>query len=133
MSALVIFSADVARLATFYELVLDARPTREASGDIRLVTDHDEVLVHTVPRAVAGGIEVSVPPEPRERSPLKPVFEVLSLPTALERVEQAGGLVTARTFQYQGSTRHDVVDPDGNVIQLRSGAGVTGGGEGLDA
>jgi predicted enzyme related to lactoylglutathione lyase len=119
MGALVIFSPDVERLATFYELVLDARPTAEDSGDVRLSTDGDEILVHTVPRAVAARIEISVPPEPREGSALKPVFEVSSLPTALGRVEPAGGVVTERTFRHQGVTRHDVVDPDGNVIQLR--------------
>ncbi len=120
VGALVIFSPDVVRLAAFYEVVLDAHPTREDSGDVRLVTDRDEILVHTVPRAVAAGIEISVPPEPREGSALKPVFEVSSLPTALGRVEPAGGVVTERTFRLQGVTRHDVVDPDGNVIQLRS-------------
>jgi predicted enzyme related to lactoylglutathione lyase len=119
MGALVIFSPDVGRLATFYEMVLDARPTTEDSGDVRLRTDRDEVLVHAIPRAVAAGIEISVPPEPREGSALKPVFEVSSLPTALGRVEPAGGVVTERTFRHQGVTRHDVVDPDGNVIQLR--------------
>jgi predicted enzyme related to lactoylglutathione lyase len=120
MGALVIFSPHVGRMARFYELVLDARPTTEDSGDVRLVTDEDEVLIHTVPRAVAVGIEIAVPPEPRGDSPLKPVFEVPSLTTALGHVERSGGVVTARTFRYQGVTRHDVVDPDGNVIQLRS-------------
>ncbi len=50
---------------------------------------------------------------------LKPVFEVASLADALALVEHAGGSVTDFTFQIDGSTRHDVVDPDGNVLQLR--------------
>ncbi|HEY3843605.1 MAG TPA: hypothetical protein VGL48_10180 [Acidimicrobiales bacterium] len=51
---------------------------------------------------------------------MKPVFEVRSLPEALQLVEAYGGVATSRTFRVEGITRHDVVDPDGNVIQLRS-------------
>jgi predicted enzyme related to lactoylglutathione lyase len=43
-----------------------------------------------------------------------------SLHTALEAVELNGGVATGRTFSMDGLTRHDVLDPDGNVIQLRS-------------
>jgi predicted enzyme related to lactoylglutathione lyase len=120
MSALVIFSPNVPRLAKFYEMVLDLQPTIEASGDVRLRNDLDEVLVHSMPGGSAARIEISVPPAPREGSPMKPVFEVGSLPEALEQVEANGGVITSRTFRIEGTTRHDVIDPDGNVIQLRS-------------
>jgi predicted enzyme related to lactoylglutathione lyase len=120
MSALVIFSPDVRRLATFYERVLGAQPVAESGGDIRLVNDLDEILVHSIPEEVASGMVVTSPPVPRQNSPLKPVFEVGSLPSALQLVEAHGGVVTTRTFRIDDVTRHDVVDPDGNVIQLRS-------------
>jgi predicted enzyme related to lactoylglutathione lyase len=48
------------------------------------------------------------------------VFDVDSLRAALEAVERNGGVVTGRTFSIDGLTRHDVLDPDGNIIQLRS-------------
>jgi predicted enzyme related to lactoylglutathione lyase len=120
MSALVIFSPDVRRLASFYQRVLGAQPTIEGSGDIRLRTDLDEVLIHSMPKKIAAQIAISVPPAPRSDSPIKPVFEVASLSDALEHVEAAGGVVTTFTFRHEGLTRHDVLDPDGNVIQLRS-------------
>ena len=47
------------------------------------------------------------------------MFDVESLEAALEQVEAKGGVVTAMTFSIDGLTRHDVLDPDGNVIQLR--------------
>ena len=120
MSALVIFSPNVQRLATFYELVLEAQPIVESSGDIRLRNDLDEVLIHSMPARRAAQIEITEPPAPREDSAMKPVFEVRSLPEALQQVEANGGIATSRTFRIEGATRHDVVDPDGNVIQLRS-------------
>ena len=119
VSSLVVFSIDVQRLAAFYEFVLGAKPLKEPSGDIRLVNDRDEVLIHSIPKKIAKDIEISSPPAPRENSPLKPVFDVASLETSLDSVEAAGGVVTTRTFSLNGLTRHDVLDPDGNVIQLR--------------
>jgi catechol 2,3-dioxygenase-like lactoylglutathione lyase family enzyme len=123
MSAFVVFSPDVQRLATFYEVVLGARPLRESSGDIRVVSDRDEVLVHSIPRTAARDLEISTPPAPRDNAPIKPVFEVDSLAVALDGVRETGGLVTDRTFRLEGLVRHDVLDPDGNVVQLRSRTG----------
>jgi predicted enzyme related to lactoylglutathione lyase len=119
VSALVVFSVDVHRSAAFYEAVLEMTPTSESSGDIRLLNDREEVLIHSIPARIAKTIEIRIPPEPRDRSALKPVFNVGSLETALNEVRTMGGVVTDRTFSIDGLRRHDVLDPDGNVIQLR--------------
>jgi predicted enzyme related to lactoylglutathione lyase len=111
---------DVHRVALFYERILEAKAAAEPSGDTRLVTAVDEVLIHSMPKKVAKGIPVSAPPISRDDSALKPVFEVGSLSSALQRVAENGGVVTGRTFRFDGLTRHDILDPDGNVIQLRS-------------
>ncbi len=120
MSSLVVFSIDVNRLAMFYEMVLGATAAHEPTGDIRLMNERDEVLIHSIPEHIARTIEIACPPVPREGSPLKPVFNVVSLESALGSVEAAGGVVTDRAFSWDGFMRHDVLDPDGNVIQLRS-------------
>ncbi|HEY3843606.1 MAG TPA: hypothetical protein VGL48_10185 [Acidimicrobiales bacterium] len=64
MSALVIFSPNVQRLAGFYELVLEAQSIVESSGDVRLRNDLDEVLIHSIPGTRAAQIEIRVPPAP---------------------------------------------------------------------
>jgi hypothetical protein len=119
MIALVVFSIDVPRLAAFYEAVLHVTPTYEHSGDIRLLSDQEEVLIHAIPESIAKTIEIRVPPEPREGAAIKPVFEIGSLEAALDHVRAKGGVVTGRSFNINGVIRHDVLDPDGNVIQLR--------------
>jgi len=119
MSSLVIFSINVRRLAAFYETVLGAEPLEESSGDIRLINERDEVLIHSIPEKFSKDVAITSPPEPRDRSPLKPVFDVASLDRSLSGVEATGGVVTSRGFSLGGLTRRDVVDPDGNVIQLR--------------
>jgi predicted enzyme related to lactoylglutathione lyase len=120
MSALVIFSVDVRRLGTFYERVLGLEPSVEESGDIRLRGEQEELLIHSIPKRVANDIGLRVPPEPREECAVKPVFNVDSLEDSLDAVKVNGGGLTRRSFTVDGLTRHDVVDPDGNIIQLRS-------------
>jgi predicted enzyme related to lactoylglutathione lyase len=120
MSALVIFSVDVRRLGTFYERVLGLDPSVEESGDIRLRGEQEELLIHSIPERVANDIGLRVPPEPREECAVKPVFNVDSLEDSLDAVKVNGGGLTRRSFTLDGLTRHDVVDPDGNIIQLRS-------------
>jgi predicted enzyme related to lactoylglutathione lyase len=99
--------------------VLAGERTLESSRDIRIRNGRDEVLVHAARRA--GGRANATPSSssPRSDSPLKPGFEVASLSTASAQVERTGGLLTDRTFRIDASTRHDVVDPDGNVAPLR--------------
>lgn len=119
MGALVVFSPDVQRLANFYAAVLNAEALLEPSGDIRVTHDLAEVLVHSMSAKQAQALDIRYPPVPRESASFKPVFDVGSLESALDSVRATGGVVTDRTFTYEGLVRHDVVDPDGNVVQLR--------------
>ncbi|MCX6422253.1 MAG: hypothetical protein NT180_07790 [Actinobacteria bacterium] len=126
MGTLVIFSINVPRLADFYEAVVGVKrsPYPGDNGkDIRLRSDNEEILIHSIPAKIAKTISVQSPPEAREDTPIKPVFDVDSLTEALAEVSLKGGVVTERTFELDGLTRHDVLDTDGNVIQLRSLSG----------
>jgi len=123
MGALVVFSSDVRLMADFYSAVLEMAPTKSPSDsakDIRLKNDADEVLLHSIPASIAKTILIESPPEAREDSAIKPVFDVRSLTNALEQVSLKGGVITTRAFELDGLSRHDVLDPEGNVIQLRS-------------
>jgi len=123
MSALVIFAVNVKAVAKFYEAVLDYSPTPkpgDSKSDIRLGSEGEELLIHSIPARIAKTIVIDSPPEPREESAMKPVFDVDSISAALEQVSLLGGMVTERTFTLDGLTRHDIVDPEGNVVQLRS-------------
>ena len=119
MSSLVVFSQDVPRLAAFYEAVLDASSSHDSWGGIRLLGESVEMLVHPVPLGAADIGEAPTPAEPREDCAIKPVFDLASFDGALVAVVANGGVDTGRSFGIEGFTLHDVVDPDGNVIQLR--------------
>jgi len=123
VSSLVIFALNVKILSDFYKDVLSISPTPrpgDSNKDIRLGMNGEELLIHSIPNRIAKSIVIQSPPVPRENSAMKPVFDVESLSIALERVTLLGGIVTERTFTLGGLTRRDIVDPEGNVVQLRS-------------
>jgi predicted enzyme related to lactoylglutathione lyase len=123
MGALVIFAVNVKAVANFYAAVLglSAQPQPgDSKKDIRLGNGEAELLIHSIPPQISKTIVLQAPPAPREESAMKPVFNVNSLSIALEQVTLRGGIVTERTFTLNGLTRRDVVDPEGNIVQLRS-------------
>jgi hypothetical protein len=123
MTSLVIFAVNVKMLANFYEKVLDITPIPrpgDSTKDIRLGKDGEELLIHSIPARIAKSIVIESPPVPREVAAMKPVFDVKSLASAVEHVSVLGGIITDRTFTLDGLTRRDIVDPEGNVVQLRS-------------
>jgi predicted enzyme related to lactoylglutathione lyase len=123
MGALVIFAVNVKALASFYEAVLGLSPAPkpgDTKKDIRLGGKGLEILIHSMPPRISKTIVIKSPPVPRDIAAMKPVFDVKSLSKAEEQVALRGGVVTKVTFTLNGLTRRDVVDPEGNVIQLRS-------------
>ena len=123
MSALVIFAVNVKNVANFYQSILGLLPSAEpgdSKRDIRLRSEQDEILIHSIPTQIADTISLTSPPVPRDEMAMKPVFEVGSLSNALAQVPLLAGVVTDRTFTSDGVTRHDIIDPEGNVIQIRS-------------
>ena len=117
-----IFAVDVNRVANFYQAVLGVSPCPgegDNKKDLRLCKEGEEILIHSIPAHIAKTISVQSPPIAREDSAMKPVFNVSSLSESLEQVSVKGGVVTTMNFTLDGLTRHDVLDPEGNVIQLR--------------
>jgi predicted enzyme related to lactoylglutathione lyase len=120
---LVIFAVDVNKVAAFYQAVLGVSPRPNPGDnkkDLRLCRANEEILIHSIPAHITKTIKVQTPPAPRDDSAMKPIFDVEALTESLAQVSGKGGVVTAMTFTLDGLTRHDVLDPEGNVIQLRS-------------
>lgn len=123
MVNLVIFAVDVNKVAAFYQAVIGVSPCPNPGDnkkDLRLCKANEEILIHSIPMHIAKTFTVQSPPSPRDDIAMKPIFEVDSLAESLAQVSNYGGVVTKMTFTLDGQTRHDVLDPEGNVIQLRS-------------
>ncbi|MBI1378402.1 MAG: glyoxalase/bleomycin resistance/dioxygenase family protein [Frankiales bacterium] len=114
-----VYALDVDRVAAFYAAVLGLEVAERAEGYAVVRGEQCEVAVVAIPAAIAAGIEIADPPEVRESTPLKPVLLVPSLDAA-DLVVRAGGALApgARPWEFGGLRRLDVVDPEGNVVQL---------------
>lgn len=121
----VIFAKDVAKLARFYEQVVPMRAEGDDHGAIILETDALQLVIHPIPRAIAAGITITVPPQPRSNSAVKLVFAVDDLERVrAAAVQQGGGVKPDKaSFVARGFRACDGHDPEGNPIQFRVPAG----------
>ncbi len=77
-----------------------------------------------MPEAIARGITLAEPPEPREDTPLKTSFLVRSLDALRPVVLAHGGTLKAAgaAWAWRSALHLDGTDPEGNVLQFRCAA-----------
>jgi predicted enzyme related to lactoylglutathione lyase len=118
--AAVLFTINVARLATFYEHVIGME--RRAAHDDHVVLEQGvfRLTVHGIPAQYAKGITIATPPAVRESSALKLSFRVTSIVDARETAARFGGCIYEpdREWRDHAKTLCDGWDPDGNVFQV---------------
>ena len=85
-----------------------------------LTSSGTELILLQVPEHIAAAIEITAPPAIRSGTPIKPILLVASIPEALEVLPKTGGMKVpeANIWEFQGHLIQDIVDPEGNVIQL---------------
>lgn len=116
----VLYVVDLARMTAYYRdaLGLDLTGVQDGAADL----DCGGATLHLVqvPQHIAAGIEIASPPERREETPIKLVIAVDDLASARSRATALGGSVepAEREWSWNGTTRVDAVDPEGNVVQL---------------
>jgi hypothetical protein len=71
MGAVVIFTHDVKSLSRFYVNVLGGIETHESSGDVRVISATEEVIVHAIPPRLSTQFPKTQPSSPREDVSLK--------------------------------------------------------------
>jgi hypothetical protein len=118
-AGVVLFCADVPRLAQFYAAVAELSPVFIEPGLTVLAGTHVEIVLHAIPPAYAE--PVATPPVTREDAYCKPYFPVSDLARTRELVTRHGGAMHAveREFEHRGLRMCDAIDPEGNVIQFR--------------
>jgi catechol 2,3-dioxygenase-like lactoylglutathione lyase family enzyme len=58
------------------------------------------------------------PARRRSEVPVKLGFELANIEEAWSTIKALGGRISAKSWEFAGYRRQDVVDPEGNVIQL---------------
>jgi predicted enzyme related to lactoylglutathione lyase len=119
MASTAFFCVNPIKQGRFYEAVLGGNFSMNNGVPI-IKGESFEVLLLEIPDEIAKEIVIASPPAAREEVTIKPVFEVSELDEALRLVVGAGGVVTERTFTLDEFEHVDVLDTEGNVIQLKS-------------
>jgi predicted enzyme related to lactoylglutathione lyase len=107
----------------FYGEILGAKPTNNGWADAwaSFETDNARFALHAIPADVAKDIEIKSPPIPREQNPVKLTFVVKDVESERARLEALGTQMFRRPWQKAGEAC-DVVDPEGNILQICSSA-----------
>jgi catechol 2,3-dioxygenase-like lactoylglutathione lyase family enzyme len=116
---LVMYVADLERMSRFYSdglgLVDDG-----GDGDHRVLRDEAFELVLVATREARS--RLVTPVAARTITALKPVFAIDDLEAARARLHQLGGEVDPpeRVWTFREHLVCDALDPEGNIVQLRS-------------
>ena len=115
------FDGTCADAMHFYQQTLGLEVVESESSHDLLRDQSYEVVVHTIPRRYATGITVTKPPEPREETPFKPTFVVISLAHGRSATEATGGYLKpeAEAWRFRGHVVLDGWDPEGNIVQFK--------------
>jgi hypothetical protein len=118
---LVVFAKNKKRVSNFYATTLDLAVEESDSSHDLLRGRGYEVVIHSIPKKYAATISITSPPEPRDETPFKPTFVVLSLARVRAAAEAAGGYLKpeAGAWHFRGCTVIDGWDPEGNIVQFK--------------
>lgn len=114
-----LYAKDIERVSRYYEAVLKMLRLHCDREHIVLDSDDFQLIVHAMPKHIAVGIEISIPPEVRERTPLKLFFTVESIVAARKKASELGGEIFVDSWQGPGFIVCNGYDPEGNVFQVR--------------
>lgn len=114
-----LYVKDLERMKRFYGAMLGVEPTNQDWTDVwaTFETGGARFALHAIPPEIAEHIEVASPPAPREKEPVKLIFEVPDVESERARLESLGIRMWRRPWQQLGEAC-DAVDPEGNVFQI---------------
>ena len=116
----VIYAINLDRLTRFYT-GLGGEVAEQSPGEYVVFGKGDTTLTLVqAPDHIASTTVIKTSPIARSATPIKPVVQVGSLDGALSSVEDHGGglLPEAGRWRFRGAVLQDVIDPEGNVMQL---------------
>ena len=117
MTELVLWVDDLERASGFYEALLALEKTVESTGYRQLASAFHKLHLHEVPTEYRNSESRDSGQYPvREDAVMKPIFAVPSIGEALQRI--AGQANLGKSFGHDDKLMQDVIDPEGNVIQL---------------
>ncbi|KUE80253.1 hypothetical protein ATO46_03650 [Aeromonas schubertii] len=114
-----IYVADLARQAQFYQALLGMQVLHQDAQYAVLDNGDTQLVLHRMPAPYVEQIVISVPPTLREQCAIKLFFSVPSLARAEVKVADLGGGMLPEQWSGAGFVVRNAFDPEGNLFQLR--------------
>jgi predicted enzyme related to lactoylglutathione lyase len=116
-----VYVKDFPRMKQFYSEMLGNKPVNKEWTDSWAEFDAGgaSFALHAIAAEIARGIEISSPPKPRERAPIKLIFRVDDVRAERARLESSGITVLTRPWQNPEESCEGI-DPEGNIFQISS-------------
>jgi catechol 2,3-dioxygenase-like lactoylglutathione lyase family enzyme len=114
-----IYVKDINRMATFYGNTLGLKPVEETRMEnwVEFEAGPTRFSLHSIPIEIADQIQISSPPRPREKNPVKLSFEVDDIAAERQRLESLGVTIVQRPWG-----AYDGIDPEGSIFGIYSAA-----------
>lgn len=116
----VLYAKNLDKLTQFY-LAIGGQQTDGNEGEFAVIASSEtELIILQAPQEIASQIVIESPPAIRGATPLKPILEVSSVDDVLRSLSDFGGrpVPGAKLWKFRQHFVQDIVDPEGNVIQL---------------
>ena len=115
-----LYVKDLERMKRFYSELFGVEPTDENWTNVwaSFETGGFRFALHAIPAEISKDIEIASLPGPREREPVKLIFEVRDVERERERLESPGIQTVRRPWQRPGESC-DAVDPEGSFSSAR--------------
>jgi len=112
----ILFVKDLERMTAFYRDGMGLRETHHSRQDgwVDLAAGGTNLALHAIPDELAARIVVADPPEARQQTPIKLVFQASDVAAARAHLISHGAVM----FEPRASGECDGLDPEGNVFQI---------------
>lgn len=118
MSKIVLWVSDMDAQVNFYSSLLDVKQAIREPGFAELSSETNTVLMHELPQEYRASVPLTAQLKAQQEVAIKPVFVVTDIAAVRENVSSTLGTIQGSEKTYGASTYLDVVDPEGNIIQL---------------
>jgi predicted enzyme related to lactoylglutathione lyase len=119
MSKIVLWVSDLNAQVDFYSRLFDVAHAYRDAGFAEVTDGENSVLLHQLPADYAAPTPLTAQLAVQDEVAIKPVFTVANIQDAHARTAETLATFADKTASHGEFTYRDVVDPEGNVIQLQ--------------
>ena len=118
MTKIVLWVSDLDAQTAFYSALLGLEVGARSEGFVELISEVNAVLLHELPDEYRAAVPLTAQLVAQTEVSIKPVFRVADLEAARDLIQGTLATISEQAVTYGSSMYLDVVDPEGNVIQL---------------